>query len=160
MRTLIHCITTDLTQYNVIISVLAKTLFPQRTLKEVFDKWCWEENIPQTDKKAWGQQQLCRIHPKHPMRKPQNGPTVCVHYSHIHIPGNKTVLGRNFKQRILIPSLEQHNQGLEGRWEIPRCNVATSPLPLEGDWRQSKHTGKWRTVSRKCQVSPSIWRGF
>lgn len=44
----------------------------------------------------------------------QNGPTVCVHSSHIHIPGNKIVLGRNFKHRILIPSLEQHNQGSEG----------------------------------------------
>ena len=63
----------------------------------------------------------------------QNGLTVCVHSSHIHIPGNKIVLGRNFKHRILIPSLEQHNQGSEGGWEIPRCNVATSPLPLEGD---------------------------
>lgn len=28
----------------------------------------------------------------------QNGHTVCVHYSHTHIPGNKTVLGRNFKE--------------------------------------------------------------
>lgn len=46
---------------------------------------------------------------------PKWAPGLCVHCSHVHIPGNKTALGTNFKQGNTTPSLGRRIQVLQGR---------------------------------------------